>query len=50
MKLLVLGLADLCREFQPQEVAIERVFMARNPDSALKLGQARRGDFRRCAA
>ncbi len=25
----------------PTEVAIERVFMARNPDSALKLGQAR---------
>ena len=37
----VLGLADLCREYQPQEVAIEKVFMARNPDSALKLGQAR---------
>lgn len=28
-------------EFRPDEVAIERVFMARNPDSALKLGQAR---------
>ena len=28
-------------EHQPQEAAIERVFMARNPDSALKLGQAR---------
>ena len=40
MKLLVLGLADLCREYQPHEVAIEKVFMARNPDSALKLGQA----------
>ena len=37
----VLGLADLCREYQPNEVAIEKVFMARNPDSALKLGQAR---------
>jgi crossover junction endodeoxyribonuclease RuvC len=24
MKLLVLGLADLCREYEPQEVAIER--------------------------
>lgn len=41
MKLLVLGLAELCHEYQPQEVAIEKVFMARNPDSALKLGQAR---------
>ncbi|WP_266157658.1 crossover junction endodeoxyribonuclease RuvC [Dyella silvatica] len=26
---------------QPDECGIERVFMARNPDSALKLGQAR---------
>ena len=31
----------LVAEWQPQEVAIERVFMARNADSALKLGQAR---------
>lgn len=31
----------LIREYQPAEAAIERVFMARNPDSALKLGQAR---------
>jgi crossover junction endodeoxyribonuclease RuvC len=28
-------------QHRPEEVAIERVFMARNPDSALKLGQAR---------
>ena len=28
-------------EHRPNEAAIERVFMARNPDSALKLGQAR---------
>ena len=35
---------DVCAiiaEHRPHEVAIERVFMARNPDSALKLGQAR---------
>jgi len=31
----------LIAEHRPGEVAIERVFMARNPDSALKLGQAR---------
>jgi crossover junction endodeoxyribonuclease RuvC len=31
----------LVRQYQPQEVAVERVFMHRNPDSALKLGQAR---------
>lgn len=35
------GVARLVGEFQPREVAIERVFMHRNPDSALKLGQAR---------
>ena len=34
-------LSELMREFQPHEMAIERVFMARNADSALKLGQAR---------
>ncbi|MBO6851436.1 MAG: crossover junction endodeoxyribonuclease RuvC [Marinobacter sp.] len=35
------GLATLIGEYRPQEFAIEQVFMARNPDSALKLGQAR---------
>jgi len=28
-------------QYRPQEIAIERVFVNRNPDSALKLGQAR---------
>jgi crossover junction endodeoxyribonuclease RuvC len=31
----------LVEEHRPEEIAIERVFMHRNPDSALKLGQAR---------
>lgn len=35
------GVAELVAEHQPDEVAIERVFMHRNADSALKLGQAR---------
>jgi crossover junction endodeoxyribonuclease RuvC len=35
------GVADLVQQYRPQEVAIERVFVHRNPDSALKLGQAR---------
>lgn len=35
------GVDELTNEFRPDEVAIERVFMARNADSALKLGQAR---------
>ena len=34
-------LRDIVLAHRPHEVAIERVFMARNPDSALKLGQAR---------
>ena len=32
---------ELVLEYQPAEIAIERVFVSRNPDSALKLGQAR---------
>ncbi|HEY0685048.1 MAG TPA: crossover junction endodeoxyribonuclease RuvC [Steroidobacter sp.] len=35
------GVDKLANEFRPDEVAIERVFMHRNADSALKLGQAR---------
>ncbi len=34
-------LTGLIAEFQPQQFAIESVFMHRNADSALKLGQAR---------
>ncbi|MDP6436802.1 MAG: crossover junction endodeoxyribonuclease RuvC [Gammaproteobacteria bacterium] len=32
---------DLIENYQPAELAIERVFVSRNADSALKLGQAR---------
>ena len=35
------GLANVIRAHQPQEAAIEKVFMNRNADSALKLGHAR---------
>ena len=35
------GLNILLDEFQPDEMAIEKVFVSRNVDSALKLGQAR---------
>jgi crossover junction endodeoxyribonuclease RuvC len=34
-------ISELVAEYRPGEMAIERVFMARNADSALKLGQAR---------
>nr|WP_086940185.1 crossover junction endodeoxyribonuclease RuvC [Thaumasiovibrio occultus] len=35
------GVSEVITQFQPDEFAIEQVFMARNADSALKLGQAR---------
>ena len=35
------GLCLIIEEYQPQEMAIEQVFMAKNASSALKLGQAR---------
>ncbi|OUS29281.1 crossover junction endodeoxyribonuclease RuvC [Gammaproteobacteria bacterium 45_16_T64] len=35
------GIDEIVRLFLPQEVGIEQVFMAKNADSALKLGQAR---------
>ncbi|MEI6897245.1 MAG: crossover junction endodeoxyribonuclease RuvC [Psychromonas sp.] len=35
------GISEIIKQYQPTEFAIEQVFMARNPDSALKLGQAR---------
>lgn len=38
---IFIGVESLTSEFRPDEVAIERVFMNRNADSALKLGQAR---------
>lgn len=41
LKQIFAGVAELVTQHQPDEVAIERVFMHRNADSALKLGQAR---------
>lgn len=35
------GVSQLIKQFGPDEFAIEEVFLARNADSALKLGQAR---------
>lgn len=43
------GIAELIALYRPGELAIEQVFMAKNPDSALKLGQAR-GSAIVCAA
>jgi len=41
LRLLALELDELIENAAPHEVAIEKVFMAKNADSALKLGQAR---------
>ena len=35
------GVSTIIDRYQPEEVAVERVFMHKNADSALKLGQAR---------
>lgn len=41
LRLIHSRVAELIAEHRPQEVAVERVFLAKNADSALKLGQAR---------
>ncbi|MGL4860382.1 MAG: crossover junction endodeoxyribonuclease RuvC [Enterobacteriaceae bacterium] len=41
LKIIYAGVSELITQFHPDCVAIEQVFMARNADSALKLGQAR---------
>lgn len=35
------GIREIIVQYQPEEIAVEQVFMHRNPNSALKLGQAR---------
>ncbi len=41
LKTIFERLGRIVEEYAPREVAVERVFMHRNADSALKLGQAR---------
>ena len=41
LKQIFAGISDIVEEHQPTEMAIEQVFMHKNADSALKLGQAR---------
>lgn len=41
LKVIYDGVAAVIAEYAPTHLAIEKVFLARNPDSALKLGQAR---------
>jgi crossover junction endodeoxyribonuclease RuvC len=41
LRLIHAKVAQLIDEHRPQEIAVERVFLSKNADSALKLGQAR---------
>jgi crossover junction endodeoxyribonuclease RuvC len=41
LKVIFESVTELVQTHQPQEMSIEKVFMHRNADSALKLGQAR---------
>lgn len=41
LKLIYAGVTEIITQFHPDFFAIEQVFMAKNADSALKLGQAR---------
>ncbi|MGY0505434.1 crossover junction endodeoxyribonuclease RuvC [Luteimonas sp. e5] len=50
LRLLLDGLWALIDAHRPHEVAIEQVFLAKNPMSALKLGQARGAAMAACVA
>lgn len=41
LKIIHAGVCEIIERYTPQETAIEEVFMGRNAQSALKLGQAR---------
>jgi len=41
LRRIFLGLQAIITEYQPHEAAVEQIFMHDNPNSALKLGQAR---------
>ena len=43
-------LVELIRAFRPTEASVEKVFLAKNPASALKLGQARGAAIVACRA
>jgi len=41
LKIIFDGVSEVIETYQPQQSAIEQVFLAKNADSAFKLGQAR---------
>lgn len=50
LRIIFDGIAAVIEEHDPEEIAIENVFMHRNADSALKLGQARGAALCACLA
>ena len=49
LKIINIEVTAIIETFKPNEIAIEKVFMHRNADSALKLGQARGAAITACA-
>ena len=41
LKIIFDSISQLIQQYQPEEMAVEEVFLARDPSAALKLGQAR---------
>jgi crossover junction endodeoxyribonuclease RuvC len=48
LKIINVEITAIIKKFQPDEIAIEKVFVHRNADSALKLGQARGAAITAC--
>jgi len=49
LRIIFTNITSILAEYKPAEVAVEKVFMYRNADSALKLGQARGAAITACA-
>ena len=49
LKVIHQGIIEIIHEYEPVEVSIERIFMNRNADSVIKLGQARGVAIAACA-
>ncbi len=49
LKVIHEQLTSIIQEYNPDEISVEKVFMHRNADSALKLGQARGAAIAACA-
>lgn len=49
LKCIFDGISTVLAEFSPDQVSVEKVFMSKNPDSAIKLGQARGAAIVACA-